>query len=108
MLKASRPLSGTAAFEKIYDIEKIISPQIYKTFAVNKLDAVLMAPFVTPAPKHGEIGVLIFLLRNCSISLPFQLLGMCCHTQRELYRLQLCEQMNKISMTNLMTFTQKM
>lgn len=77
ILKASRPLSGTTVFEKIYDIEKIISPQIYRSFAVNKLDAVLIAPFVTPAPKHGEVGVKIQLFRNFSIFFLFQHHGMC-------------------------------
>lgn len=64
MFGQTKPVSKTDIFETIYKAEKILCPQIFKIFALNKLDAIILPTFATPAPKHGTIGVLLKLFRN--------------------------------------------
>ena len=58
MISLSRPLSTDELFEKIYEGERVIAREVYMVFAKNKLDAILMPSFVTPAPMLGKVGVI--------------------------------------------------
>lgn len=55
-------MNAVQVIERIFTVEKKISPLIFKIFASNGLDAVVLPPFVVPAPLHGQIGVSVITI----------------------------------------------
>lgn len=51
------PLYPGELQERTYVAERLIAGQVYQEIAKNRLDAIIMPGFVTPAPLHGEAGV---------------------------------------------------
>jgi hypothetical protein len=53
MIELSKPETAISIFEQIGEIYSTVCPKINQMFVKNKLDALILPSFVTPAPPHG-------------------------------------------------------